>query len=117
MQTDTLSLDQAPPLGIPASFFLTAPIAALAAGLFLCAQGGTAFVSSWVPSTLALTHVGTLGVLAMATFGALYQMTPVVAGAPVPAIRLAHAVHALLVLGGVGFAWRLGGGGPAAANG
>jgi hypothetical protein len=39
----------------------------------------------------------------MVMLGALYQMTPVVAGSPVPGIRAAHGVHLLLVVGLAGF--------------
>jgi hypothetical protein len=110
MQTGGLSLDQAPRLSIPAIFFLTIPIAVLAAGCILIASGAVALSTPWAPQTLALAHAGTLGVLAMAMAGALYQMTPVIAGTPVPFTRLAHLVHALLLAGLAGFLWRLLGG-------
>ena len=97
--TGGLRLDQAPPLAIPTTFFVTAPIAAFAAGGLLLAYGASALTSNWAPQTVALTHLGTLGFLAMTMFGALYQLAPVVAGSPVPAVRLSRAVHALLVLG------------------
>jgi hypothetical protein len=94
-----LHLDQAPPLTIPAAFFLTAPLAMAAAGVLLVTQGRDVLLSHWVPATVALTHLGTLGVLSAVMIGALYQMIPVVAGTPVPNVRLAHAVHGLLLLG------------------
>lgn len=94
-----LSLEQAPPLSIPMSFFLTAPLALAAAGLVVASAGAATFASRWAPTAMAGVHLGTLGCLAMTMFGALYQMLPVVAGAPVPAARLAHAVHAMLVVG------------------
>ena len=103
--THELSLDQAPPLSIPGSFFVTAPVAIAAGGLLLL-TGDHLFATPFHPHTIALTHLGTLGFLAMVMFGALYQMLPVVAGSPVPLPRLAHWVHgalaggvALLVLG------------------
>ena len=114
MKTGALSLDQAPPLSVPASFFLTIPLGVLAAGLILMTSGITALGSPWTPQTLALTHAGTLGILAMGMLGALYQMTPVIAGTPVPFTRIAHLVHILLVVGLAGFIWRLLGG-PVAA--
>ena len=114
MKTGTLSLDQAPPLSIPASFFLTIPFGILTAGLILMTSGIAALGSPWAPQALALTHAGTLGILAMGMLGALYQMTPVIAGTPVPYTRIAHLVHVLLVVGLVGFIWRLLGG-PVAA--
>ena len=110
MKTVGLSLDQAPQLSIPASFFLTVPIGVLLAGYILVTTGSAAFVSPWMPQALALTHAGTLGVLAMGMIGALYQMTPVVAGAPVPLTRIAHIVHVLLLIGLAGFVLRLLGG-------
>ena len=114
MKTGALSLDQAPPLSVPASFFLTMPFGILAAGLILMTSGITALGSPWATQTLALTHAGTLGILAMGMLGALYQMTPVIAGTPVPFTRIAHLVHILLVAGLAGFIWRLLGG-PVAA--
>ena len=63
-----------------------------------------------MPHAVALTHAGTMGVLAMGMIGALYQMIPVVAGSQVPFTRIAHVVHVLLVTGLAGFAWRLLGG-------
>ena len=110
MKTVGLSLDQAPQLSIPASFFLTIPIGVLLAGGILLKTGNAALVSPWMPQALALTHAGTLGVLAMGMIGALYQMTPVVAGAPVPMARIAHIVHVLLLIGLAGFVLRLLGG-------
>ena len=94
MPTGGLSLDQAPPLSIPAAFFLTIPLGILTAGCILIVAGAAALSTPWAPQTLAFTHAGTLGVLAMGMVGALYQMTPVVAGEAVPFTRIAHVVHA-----------------------
>lgn len=41
----------------------------------------------WSPATLALTHLITLGYLAMIMLGALLQILPVVLGVPVPQVR------------------------------
>lgn len=110
MKTGGLSLEQAPPLSIPASFFLTIPIGVLLAGSILISTGVASLSSPWMPQALALAHSGTLGVLAMGMIGALYQMTPVVAGSPVPYTPIARLVHALLLAGLAGFTWRLLGG-------
>ena len=99
MQTDGLSLDQAPPLSIPATFFLTAPLAILGAGALLLSQGPTLLITGYLPLTLLLAHLGTIGLLAMVMIGALYQMAPVVASAPIPQVRLAHLVHGLILSG------------------
>jgi len=114
LKTGGLSLEQAPPLSIPASFFLTVPVGILLAACILLATGIASLSSPWMPQALALTHAGTLGVLAMGMIGALYQMTPVIAGSPVPFTRVAHIVHTFLLLGLAGFTWRLLGG-PAIA--
>ena len=114
MKTGGLSLDQAPQLSVPMSFFLTVPAGILLAGCILITMGMAALISPWMPQTLALTHAGTLGVLAMGMVGALYQMTPVVAGTAVPLTRIAHFVHVFLLAGLAGLVWRLLGG-PASA--
>lgn len=110
MPTGGLSLEQAPHLSIPASFFLTVPASVLLAGAILLFTGEASLSHPWNPQAIALTHVGTVGVLLMGMIGALYQMTPVVAGTPVAAIRIAHGVHVLLLAGLVCFVWRLLGG-------
>ncbi|MAE69715.1 MAG: hypothetical protein CME06_04505 [Gemmatimonadetes bacterium] len=94
-----LSLEQAPPLAIPSRFFVTAPVAIVAAGALLIAFGEIPWLSPWEPTAVALVHLGTLGFLTMAMFGAIYQILPVVAGVPVPATGIARGVHAALVLG------------------
>lgn len=90
--------EQGPPLSIPASFFLTAPLAVIAAGALLVAGGSALLWTRFAGGTAALVHLGTLGLLASVMLGALYQMIPVVAGATVPGARAAHGVHAGLVL-------------------
>ena len=108
MPMDGLATEQAPPLSIPATFFCTAPVAIIAAGaLLLSPTGGAALATRWLPATMALTHLGTLGFLGAVMLGALYQMIPVVAGKPVPLARAAHAVHAVLVVGLGALVWGL----------
>ena len=115
MDTGGLSLDQAPPIDIPARFFLTAPLFAIAAGLLLAWQGPTILISRWMPGALAATHLIAIGYLGHIMCGALLQMLPVVAGAPVPAVRLVGTLtHLLLTCGASGLAWGLGGGGATA---
>jgi len=95
-----LALEQAPPVSAPFRFFLTAPLFGLAAVVLLLWFGPDLLQSRWTPGLLALTHLLTLGVLAMAMFGALLQMLPVVAGAPVARpLAIATVVHVLLVAG------------------
>ncbi len=107
MQTAGLSLEQAPHLSIPAGFFLAVPVSVLMAGFILLFAGAESLSNPWNPQTIALAHVGTIGVLLIGMLGALYQMIPVVAGTPVPVIRLAHGTQVLLLIGLVSFVWRL----------
>ncbi len=95
-----LRFDQAPPLWVPLRFFLTAPVFAFLAALAALWQGPALFESRWSPATLAITHLLTLGVLGMVMLGAMLQILPVLAGAPVARPRaVAFAVHAGLTLG------------------
>ncbi len=112
--TDGLNLEQAPPLAIPTSFFLVAPFAAIAAGLLLLVHGEALLVTRFAGPTAALTHLGTLGFVGAVMLGALYQMIPVVAGAPVPFARAAHGVHVGLVAGVASLVWGLATNGRAA---
>lgn len=94
-----LALEQAPPFPAVLRFFLTAPWFLAAAGLL------AALFPDWIPAPqspvgLALTHLLTLGFLAMAMLGAMSQMLPVVSGAPLPAVvRVAGFSHGGLTLG------------------
>ena len=111
---DGLSLDQAPPLAIPMTYFLVAPLGLVTAGLLLAFSPELLTVHPPSPATLLLVHAGTLGFLTLVMMGALYQMAPVVASAAVPRVRLAFVSLGLLLLGfaGVG-AWAFGHGSAA----
>lgn len=97
--------EQGPPLGIPMSFFLSAPLALAGGAVLLLASPAESLESIWAGSAIALVHLTTLGFLMTVMLGALYQLLPVVAGAGVPAVRLAHAVHALLLAGTAVLVW------------
>ena len=100
LNTAGLRLDQAPPIGVPFAFFLGAPPFALAAGLLLVWEGDLALASRWMPQALSLAHLIALGFLSQVLCGALLQMLPVLAGAPVPRVRVVgRAAQALLVMG------------------
>lgn len=94
-----LSPEQGPTFSVPLRFFLTAPIFLAAAGL------GMALLPQWAasphsPQALALTHLLTLGFLGMVMLGAMSQMLPVIAGAPLPQIKVVAWVSHLGLLTG-----------------
>jgi hypothetical protein len=100
MNTASLSLEQAPPISIPFRFFFTAPVFGMAAAAMVLVDGGDLFLTRWAPSTLALTHLITLGFLAMVMCGAMMQMLPVLAGSPVPrVVPVGWLTHVLIALG------------------
>ncbi|MCW8906388.1 MAG: hypothetical protein OQL28_03990 [Sedimenticola sp.] len=100
LNTANLSLDQAPPISIPFRFFVTAPLFGIAAALLLLFKGPELFLTRWSPFTLGLTHLITLGFLAMVMCGALLQMLPVIAGSPVPRVVLVGTLcHLMITLG------------------
>jgi hypothetical protein len=105
-----LSYQQGPPFGLPLRFFLAAPLFLMLAGVAALAAGPDALASRWNPAVAAVTHLLTLGYLAMVMVGALLQMLPVVLGARVPAVRAVSGVAlAGLVVGtpllAAGLAW------------
>jgi len=103
----SLSLDNAPPLAAPLRFFLTAPLFLVLAGVLLLVSGSEIFASRWMPATLALVHLFTIGFMLQVMIGALIQVLPVVAGLelrrPLPLARLVHvalSAGTLLLAGG-----------------
>ena len=100
LSTAALSTEQAPPIGVPFAYFLTAPWFAAAAGLALAWAGPGLILTRWAPTTLAATHLRGLGFLGLTIIGALFQLLPVLVGAPVPrAVGVSRAVCGLLVSG------------------
>lgn len=109
----SLSFDQAPPIGVPYRFLLTAPWFGVVAGLFLAVQGSDALSTRWAPETLVLTHLLTLGFMLQAMCGALLQFVPVAAGGNVWRPRLVGGiVHPALVFAAALLAFAFAGGYP-----
>ena len=103
-----LRLDQGPPFIVPLLFFLTAPLFLAAAGLYASMSWAEWTASRWTTSTLALTHLITLGYLAMVMLGALTQLAPVAAGAPLAKVISASRVsYGMLLLGLPPLVWGL----------
>lgn len=89
-----LSLQQAPPLSVPARFFLTAPVFGMLAALILLFTGKDLLISRWTPGMLAITHCLTLGFFASVMMGAIQQLLPVLAGATITRPRfIATLIH------------------------
>jgi len=96
-----LSLQQAPPLSVPARFFLSAPVFGILAALILMLQGDSLLLSRWTPGMLALTHCLVLGFFASIMIGALQQMLPVLAGAVIRRPRFTAAMVHLQWIPGI----------------
>jgi hypothetical protein len=100
IDTRGLRLDQAPPIHLPFRLFLTAPWFAVAAGVLMVVAGDAALGSRWSPAALAATHLLTVGFLGQVMCGALLQMLPVIAVAPIRGVAWVGAwPHVLLSLG------------------
>jgi hypothetical protein len=95
-----LQLTRSPPFSVPLRFFLTAPLFGIAAAALIAWGGGEAIAGRWSPQVLAITHLLTLGFMAMVMIGALFQVCPVVLGVDLPwGRRVAGLVHGALTLG------------------
>jgi len=103
MNYTQLSLQQAPDLWVPLRFFITAPIFAIAAAILLLIAGPEFFHNRWLPETLAITHLLSLGFISMVMIGATFQLLPVLAGCNIYNSRISSLVIYLLLLVGVSF--------------
>ena len=100
-----LSFENAPPLSVPARFFVSAPGYGVLAGLLVLIEGDALLLSRWSPAVLALTHLLTVGLLMQVMIGALFQFLPVAADAGLRRPRLiAGFAHPLLNAGAVSLA-------------
>ncbi|RLQ21056.1 hypothetical protein DWB85_14250 [Seongchinamella sediminis] len=96
-----LSLEVIPPLHIPLRFFLTAPCMGILAALALLLADGGALQQALHPALLGITHLLTLGFMAMVMLGAMLQLVPVISGHLVPGGAAAATTVHLLLLAGV----------------
>jgi hypothetical protein len=100
MRMQGLSLETIPPIHIPFRFFLTAPWMGVIAALVLLFGGDRAFDSQWGPELLGITHLLTLGFMAMVMLGAMFQLVPVISGRLIPGgTAVAGPVHGFLLVG------------------
>lgn len=95
-----LSLSLTPPISVPFRFLFTAPLFGVLAGAVFITYGPEAMLSRWTPASLAVTHMITLGYISMVMLGALFQITPVLIGSPIPKPHiLSPVLHGLFVIG------------------
>jgi hypothetical protein len=95
-----MHLGDVPPISVPFRFYLTAPVFGVLAGVLLLVEGEGAWPSRWTNVTLAVTHLLTLGVMAMVMLGSLFQVVPVLGGRQLPRTRsVAWLVHVALTVG------------------
>jgi len=80
MNYTQLSLDQAPELWAPLRFFISASLFAITAIALLVVSGPEVYQNRWMPETIAITHLLTLGFISMVMMGAAFQLLPVLAG-------------------------------------
>jgi len=78
-----LDFESIPRLDVPLRFYLTAPIFALFSSFLMMDQGSQIWLTRWMPSSLAMTHLLALGVMAMIMIGSLFQIMPVLCGTPI----------------------------------
>lgn len=96
------SLDDGPPLSAPLRFFVTAACFGIGAGVLLAWTGPALFQSRWTPQALAFTHFITVGFMMQVILGALQQLLPVLAGAPLAhPLRVASIVHTAITVGAI----------------
>ena len=100
MRMQGLSFDKIPAWHVPFRFFNTAPWMGVLAALTLLSGDGSGLISQWSPTTLAATHLLTLGFMVMIMLGALFQMLPVISGVQIPKTPVvATIVHLALLVG------------------
>ncbi|MFT7003728.1 MAG: hypothetical protein ACJAWW_001080, partial [Sulfurimonas sp.] len=102
MEFSGLSIEQAPPIGAPARFFLTAPLFAILAGFLILFSDPSVLMTRYSIDAVIITHALTIGFLGFVMLGALTQMLPVLAGVQIPKVNaVSISSHILLVFGTV----------------
>lgn len=95
-----LFLERSPLPGIALPFLITGPAFGLLAALLLLVHGDAVLINRWVPVTLAVVHLLTLGFLGTTMLGALLQVTAVTLGRGIPlALPWAQALYGFFVAG------------------
>jgi len=103
MNHTQLSLQQAPDLWTPLRFFISAPIFAISATILLLIAGPEVLHNRWLPETLAITHLLSLGFISMMMIGATFQLLPVLAGCDIYKSKVSSKIIYLFMVIGVSF--------------
>ncbi|HJE63055.1 MAG TPA: hypothetical protein K8V46_05850, partial [Alcaligenes faecalis] len=82
-----LSLDQSPSLSLTLPLFANVPFFGLLAAILALYSGPELFNSRWHPTTLALTHAWTLGIVGSAMFASLAHILAVACNVPIQVSR------------------------------
>ncbi len=100
INTAHLSVEDAPPIGVPFRFFLTMPLFGMLFSLILLWFGLEETAGRWSPQVIGSLHLLNIGVLMMAVTGVLFQMLPVIGGIQLPYLGLvARLLHVSLTAG------------------
>ncbi|MCW8935657.1 MAG: hypothetical protein OQK98_13105 [Gammaproteobacteria bacterium] len=102
MNYTQLSLQQSPDLWTPLRFFISAPIFAIFAIILVLIAGPEVLHNRWLPETLAVTHLLSLGFISMMMMGATFQLLPVLAGCDIYKSKISSKIIFLFVVTGVG---------------
>lgn len=105
-----LDFDKTPALSVPLPFFINVPIFMAFTAILAIYTSPELLNSRWSSSSLALTHLWTLGILGSAMLGALMQILAVACNVPVFKARpIANISYVLLTTGTLalvsGFIW------------
>lgn len=101
MNLSGLSFDHIPSIDVPFRFYFVAALFTALLGLFISVNIEAIWLSRWSPVTLMATHILALGVLAMIMFGSLFQMLPVLCGAPIAFGRVGLLLFQLTFVAGI----------------
>lgn len=105
-----LDFDKTPALIVPLPFLINVPIFMLLAAILAIYSGTDLFASRWSSSSLAMTHLWTLGILGSAMLGALMQILAVACNVPLAKPKTTAVItYICLSLGSLalvgGFIW------------
>lgn len=103
MELTGLNTDQAPPISVPISFFLTAPLFAFLAGFLILISDANILSNRFTPESIAIVHAVTIGFMGFVILGAITQMLPVLAGVKIYRVKFITRFSYLFLVFGLLF--------------